>query len=89
MCAATDLTGAADGGSAGSVFRGGSSPAPYTVWPGTFRRWNGERDTFCLPVLSQGLLTSGSMVRFPIHKGYYGKPAHHKGVSTLNGFCFS
>ena len=43
-------------------------------------------DTFYLPELSKGLLTSGSMVRFPFHKGYYGKPTYHIGVSDLNGF---
>ena len=26
---------------------------------------------------------AGSMMRFPIHKGYYGKPTHHIGVSNL------
>jgi len=26
------------------------------------------------------------MVRFPFHKGYYGKPTYHIGVSDLNGF---
>ena len=31
----------------------------------------------------------GSMVRFPIHKGYYGKPAHHAGVSTLSRLLIS
>jgi len=25
-------------------------------------------------------------MRFPVHKGYCGKPAHHTGVSPLDGF---
>ena len=49
--------------------------AAIRVWMGT--------DTFYLPTLSQGLLTMGSMARFPVHKGYFGKPAHHTGVSLL------
>lgn len=40
---------------------------------------------FAYPSPSKGLLAVGSMVRFPIHKGYCGKPAHHTGVSTLSG----
>ena len=31
----------------------------------------------------------GSMVRFPVHKGYFGKPAHHTGVSTLSWLLIS
>ena len=30
----------------------------------------------------------GSMVRFPFHKGYCGKPAHHTGVSTLSWLLY-
>ena len=29
------------------------------------------------------------MVRFPVYKGYYGKPAHHIGVSTLSWLLIS
>ena len=28
------------------------------------------------------------MVRFPFHKGYCGKPAHHTGVSTLSWLLY-
>ena len=46
-------------------------------------------DTFFLPRLSQRLLTLGSMVCFPVHKGYYGKPAHHIGASDLKWLLIS
>ena len=32
---------------------------------------------------------AGSMVRFPVHKGYYGKPAHHIGASNLKWLLIS
>lgn len=44
---------------------------------------------FAYPSLSKGLLAVGSMVRFPVYKGYYGKPAHHIGVSTLSWLLIS
>ena len=31
----------------------------------------------------------GSMVHFPVHKGYYGKPTHHTGVSYLKWLLIS
>ena len=30
----------------------------------------------------------GTWCAFPIHKGYYGKPAHHTGVSTLSWLLY-
>lgn len=36
-----------------------------------------------LPAFSQGLLIRGPLCAFPIRKGYYGKSAHNKGVSSL------
>jgi hypothetical protein len=50
-------------------------------WQHSVGGW--RTDAFCLPVLSQRLLAAGSMMCFPIHKGYYGKPTHHKGASYL------
>ena len=32
---------------------------------------------------------AGSMMRFPVHKGYYGKPTHHTGVSYLKWLLIS
>ena len=43
---------------------------------------------FAYPSLSKGLLVLGFMVRFPFHKGYCGKPAHHTGVSTLSWLLY-
>ena len=43
---------------------------------------------FAYPSLSKGLLVLGSMVRFPFHKGYCGKPAHHTGVSILSWLLY-
>ena len=60
----------------------GVSPAVSTVCPATFRRWIAT-DTFYLPALSQRLLMQGQWCASPIHKGYYGKPTHHIGVSNL------
>ena len=66
----------------------GGSPGDLQ-YPGYYQR--ADRDTihFTYPSLSQGLLVVGPMVRFPFHKGYYGKPAHHAGVSTLSRLLIS
>ena len=68
--------------------RGCGSPGDLQ-YPGYYQRV--DRDTIhcTYPSLSKGLLMVGSMVRFPIHKGYYGKPAHHIGVSTLSWLLIS
>lgn len=50
-------------------------------------RSSGEWDRYvCLPARFHKVTYTGSMMCFPIHKGYYGKSAHHKGVSSLNDF---
>ena len=37
----------------------------------------------------KNITNAGSMMRFPIHKGYYGKPTHHTGVSNLKWLLIS
>ena len=66
----------------------GGSPGDLQ-YPGYSQRV--DRDTIhcTYPSLSKGLLMVGSMVRFPVHKGYFGKPAHHTGVSTLSWLLIS
>ena len=63
----------------------GGSPEDLQ-YSGCYQRVDRDTIHFAYPSLSKGLLMVGSMVHFPVHKGYYGKPAHHIGVSTLNGF---
>lgn len=66
------------------LFRGISSPVLSTVhWQHSVGGW--RTDAFCLPVLSQRLLTAGSMMCFPIHKGYYGSLHITKEYQSLNG----
>ena len=45
----------------------------YVLFTGTFKR----------------ITNTGSMMRFPVHKGYYGKPTHHTGVSYLKWLLIS
>lgn len=45
----------------------------YVLFTGTFKR----------------ITNTGSMMRFPVHKGYYGKPTHHTGVSNLKWLLIS
>ena len=43
-----------------------------------------DRDRYVLLTDTFKRIThAGSMMRFPVHKGYYGKPTHHKGASYL------
>ena len=63
--------------------RGCGSPGDLQ-YPGYYQRVDRDMIHFAYPSLSKGLLMLGSMVRFPFHKGYCGKPAHHTGVSTLH-----
>ena len=58
-------------------------------YPGYYQRVDRYMIHFAYPSLSKGLLAVGSMVRFPVYKGYYGKPAHHIGVSTLSWLLIS
>lgn len=66
----------------------GGSPGDLQ-YPGYYQRMDRDTIHFTYPSLSQGLLVVGPMVRFPVHKGYYGKPAHHAGVSTLTRLLIS
>ena len=66
----------------------GGSPGDLQ-YPGYSQRVNRDTIHFTYPSLSKGLLMVGSMVRFPVHKGYFGKPAHHTGVSTLSWLLIS
>ena len=68
-------------GSVGAFSEGAALQEIYSILA-AIKGWMGT-DTFSLPTLSQGLLTMGFMARFPVHKGYFGKPAHHTGVSLL------
>ena len=68
--------------------RVGSSPGDLQ-YPGYYQRVDRNTIHFTYPSLSKGLLMVGSMVRFPVHKGYFGKPAHHTGVSTLSWLLIS
>ena len=45
----------------------------YVLFTGTFKR----------------ITNTGSMMLFPVHKGYYGKPTHHTGVSYLKWLLIS
>ena len=66
----------------------GGSPGDLQ-YPGYSQRVDRNTIHFTYPSLSKGLLMVGSMVRFPVHKGYFGKPAHHTGVSTLSWLLIS
>lgn len=66
----------------------GGSPGDLQ-YPGYSQRVDRNTIHFTYPSLSKGLLVVGPMVRFPVHKGYYGKPAHHAGVSTLTRLLIS
>ena len=45
-----------------------------------------DRDRYVLLTDTFTKIThAGSMMRFPIHKDYYGEPAHHIGGSTSRG----
>ena len=66
----------------------GGSPGDLQ-YPGYSQRVDRDTIHFTYPSLSKGLLVVGPMVRFPFHKGYYGKPAHHAGVSTLSRLLIS
>ncbi len=66
----------------------GGSPGDLQ-YPGYSQRVDRNTIHFTYPSLSKGLLVVGSMVRFPVHKGYFGKPAHHTGVSTLSWLLIS
>ena len=66
----------------------GGSPGDLQ-YPGYYQRVDRNTIHFTYPSLSKGLLVVGSMVRFPIHNGYFGKPAHHTGVSTLSWLLIS
>ena len=67
--------------------RGCGSPGDLQ-YPGYYQRVDRDMIHFAYPSLSKGLLVLGSMVRFPFHKGYCGKPAHHTGVSTLSWLLY-
>ena len=67
--------------------RGSSSPGDLQ-YPGYYLKVDRDMIRFTYPSLSKGLLVLGSMVRFPFHKGYCGKPAHHTGVSTLSWLLY-
>ena len=74
-------------GSVGAFAEGAALQEIYSILT-AIRGWMAN-DTFHLPTLSQRLLTMGSMVCFPVHKGYFGKPAHHTGVSALSWLLIS
>ena len=44
---------------------------------------------FTYPSFQKDYSQRGQWCAFPVHKGYYGKPAHHTGVSNLYGFCLA
>ena len=49
-----------------------------------------DRDRYVLLTDTFKRIThAGSMMRFPVHKGYYGKPTHHTGVSYLKRLLIS
>lgn len=66
----------------------GGSPEDLQ-YSGCYQRVDRDTIHFAYPSLSKGLLMVGSMVRFPVHNGYFGKPAHHTGVSTLSWLLIS
>ena len=66
----------------------GGSPEDLQ-YSGYYQRVDRNTIHFIYPSLSKGLLVVGSMVRFPVHKGYFGKPAHHTGVSALSWLLIS
>mgnify|MGYP006888400988 FL=1 len=48
-----------------------------------------DRDRYVLLTDTFKRIThAGSMMRFPVHKGYYGKPTHHTGVSNLSWLLY-
>jgi len=49
--------------------RGAALRSAYTVQPATFGVWEGTRYVL-LTVAFKKITRSGSMMRFPIHKGY-------------------
>ena len=54
----------------------------------TITGWIGTRCVFLTSTFKR-ITRAGSMVRFPIHKGYFGKPAHHIGASRLKWLLIS
>jgi len=67
--------------------RGSSSPENLQ-YSGYYQKM--DRDRYVLLTDTFKRIThAGSMMRFPVHKGYYGKPTHHTGVSYLKWLLIS
>ena len=67
--------------------RGCSSPEDLQ-YSGYYQKM--DRDRYVLLTDTFKRIThAGSMMRFPVHKGYYGKPTHHTGVSYLKRLLIS
>ena len=66
--------------------RGYGSPVRFTAWPAAFRKVRRDTIRCTYPRFHKDYSQRGRWCAFPIHKGYCGKPAHHTGVSNLNGF---
>ena len=77
-------------GSVGTFVDGAALQEIYSILA-TIRGWIGTRYISLTHHVQKDYLWWGPWCAFPIHKGYYGKPAHHTGVSTLSwllmGIC--
>lgn len=60
--------------------RGRGSPGDLQH-PGCYQRVDRDRYVLLTDTFTK-ITHAGSVMRFPIHKDYYGEPAHHIGVST-------
>lgn len=76
--------------SVGTFVEGAALQEIYSILA-TIRGWMWTRYISLTHHFQKDYLRWGPWCAFPIHKGYYGKPAHHTGVSTLSwllmGIC--
>ena len=74
-------------GSVGTFVEGAALQEIYSILA-TIRRWIGTRCVLLTDTFKR-ITHAGSMVCFPVHKGYFGKPAHHRGASRLKWLLIS
>lgn len=73
--------------SVGTFVEGAALRKIYSI-PATIRKWIGTWYVLLTGTFKR-ITHTGSMMRFPVHKGYYGKPTHHTGVSYLKWLLIS
>ena len=73
--------------SVGTFVEGAALQEIYSILA-TIRGWMRTRYISLTHHFQKDYLRWGPWCAFPIHKGYYGKPAHHTGVSTLSWLLY-